>query len=153
MATKTLAKPNLTQAVPFFSVADIEESLRFYVEGLAFEIGPKWVIEDKIRWCWLSRGDVAFMLQQFAIEGHDSWKPSCKVGEGVSICVMCKDAIALYHELKDRGVGVSRPFVGNGLWVISVTDPDGFRIDFESPADVPEGSEYQSIGTSANGDL
>jgi hypothetical protein len=29
-------------------------------------------------------------------------------------------------------------FVGNGLWVTSFADPDGYRLDFESPTDVPE---------------
>ena len=74
------------------------------------------------------------MLQQFAIEGHDSWTPSTPVKcEGISICVMCEDAIALYHELKGRRTSMHRGrFVGNGLWVTSITDPDGFRIDFEN---------------------
>ena len=26
-------------------------------------------------------------------------------------------------------------FVGNGLWVVPVTDPDGYRMEFESPTD------------------
>jgi hypothetical protein len=30
--------------------------------------------------------------------------------------------------------------VGNGLWVVSLTDPDGYRLDFESPTDAPEGT-------------
>jgi len=55
---------------------------------------------------------------------------------------MCEDAIALYHEFRSRNVKVSRPFVGNGLWVTSVTDPDGYRLEFESPTDVAEDTEY-----------
>ena len=31
-----------------------------------------------------------------------------------------------------------RPFVGNGMWVTSVEDPDGHRLEFESFTDVPE---------------
>jgi hypothetical protein len=38
---------------------------------------------------------------------------------------MCADAIAIYHEAVARGLVASRPFVGNGLWVTSLTDPDG----------------------------
>jgi hypothetical protein len=55
---------------------------------------------------------------------------------------MCTDAIALYHDFIARGVAVKRPFVGNGLWVTSVRDPNGYRLDFESPTDVPEETVY-----------
>ena len=83
------------------------------------------------------------MLQEFRKEGHDSWKPSCKVGEGVSVCFMCEDALAIYHDATARGIKVRRnPFVGNALWVVPFSDPDGYRIDFESPTDVPEETEY-----------
>lgn len=32
--------------------------------------------------------------------------------------------------------------VGNRLWEIMITDPDGFRLFFESPTDVPEETKY-----------
>jgi hypothetical protein len=54
-------------------------------------------------------------------------------GSGSVTCIFCTDAIAIYRDPKARGVDASRPEVGNGLWVTSVTDPDGYRIDFESP--------------------
>lgn len=78
------------------------------------------------------------MLQEFRKEGHDSWVPKGKVGEGVTICFVCKDALAFYREVTSRGITASRPFVGNGMWVTSLTDPDGYRIEFESATDVPE---------------
>lgn len=141
MDAKT-ATPNLRQAVPFFAVSDIQASPRFYEEGLGFRVGPKWTVEDQLRWCWLERDGVSLMLQQFAGEGHDSWRPSGKVGEGVRICVMCDDALALYREARGRGLEPKRPYVGNRLWVTSLTDPDGYALDFESPADAPEDTEY-----------
>ena len=55
-----------------------------------------------------------------------------------------KDALALYREFKSHGIQtLKRPFVGNRLWVVPVTDPDGYRIDFESPTDAPEESEFE----------
>ncbi|MGC1619628.1 MAG: hypothetical protein WA765_14150 [Candidatus Acidiferrum sp.] len=72
---------NVKQVVPFFHVSNIEESLRFYVEGLGFSMTNKWIDEGKLRWCWLEVGGAALMLQEFRKEGHDSWKPSCKVGK------------------------------------------------------------------------
>jgi hypothetical protein len=28
------------------------------------------------------------------------------------------------------------------MWVTSLSDPDGYRIDFESDTDVPEGTQF-----------
>ena len=60
----------------------------------------------------------------------------------MSICFVCRDALAIYREVKARGVAAETPFVGNAMWVTSLTDPDGYRIDFESPTDVPEETVY-----------
>jgi hypothetical protein len=37
---------------------------------------------------------------------------------------------------------VKTPFVGNRLWVTQLVDPDGYKLDFESPTDVPEETIY-----------
>jgi lactoylglutathione lyase len=140
VATKT--EVNVQQAVPFFRVSNIDESLGFYIDGLGFEMTLKWIDEGKLRWCWLQLGGAALMLQEFRKEGHDSWVPQGKVGEGVSVCFICKDALEIYREVTARGIKASRPFVGNSMWVTSLTDPDGYRIDFESPTDVPEDTVF-----------
>jgi len=124
--------------VPFFSVSNIEESVRYYVDGLGFEMTHKWIVEGKLRWCWLQLGGAALMLQEFRKEGYDSWVPEGKLGVGVSICFLCQDALAIYRETTLRGIQAARPFVGNGMWVTSLSDPDGYKIFFESPTDVPE---------------
>jgi catechol 2,3-dioxygenase-like lactoylglutathione lyase family enzyme len=129
------AEANVEQAVPFFSVTNIEESLRFYVDGLGFALTRKWIDDGKLRWCWLQLGGAALMLQEF------KKKPESKVGVGVSVCFQCKDALAIYHETKARGLTPKRPFVGNAMWVTAFTDPDGYKIDFESPTDVEEETE------------
>jgi len=133
---------NVRQAVPFFGVSDIDTSLRFYIHGLGFEMTHKWLVDGKVRWCWLQNGGAALMLQEFAREGHGSRAPQEKLGAGVSICFICKDALAIYRDVTARGIQASRPFVGNAMWVTSMSDPDGYRIEFESPTDVPEETEY-----------
>lgn len=132
----------MQQAVPFFWVRDIEASLRFYVEGLGFEILIKWVPDGKVRWCRLELGSAAIMLQEFWKEGRHVNLPTSKVGVGVSISFTCKDALSIYRAVKSRGVGAERPFVGNGMWVTNVTDPDGYALSFQSPTDAPEETEY-----------
>jgi lactoylglutathione lyase len=135
---ETKTETNVKQAVPFFRVSNIEESVRYYVDGLGFEMTKKWIPDGKLRWCWLQHGNAALMLQEFRKEGLNSWKPEGKVGVGVSICFICEDALAIYRQVISRGIKASRPFVGNGMWVTSVSDPDGYRIEFESYTDVPE---------------
>jgi len=137
---------NVKQAVPFLGVNCMEDSLRFYVDGLGFAMKKSWIpdrAEDhpdgRIRWCWLQLGDAAIMLQEF-LPQH---RPDGALGMGTSTCFMCEDALALYREFKSKGLRVQRPFVGNGLWVVSVTDPNGYRIDFESPTDALEESKLE----------
>lgn len=142
MPTEPTLAPNVKQAVPFFNVRDIEASLRFYVEGLGFVVTNQWTPEGRIRWCWLELGDVALMLQEYWRDGHRGGVPTGALGQGVSICFMCVDALAIYREIIARGVAAERPYVGNGLWVTSVTDPDGYRLDFESPTEVAEDTVY-----------
>ncbi len=134
MDTSAKTASNVKQAVPFLMVSNLQDSLRFYVEGLGFVITKQWEPDGKIEWCWLEIGDAAMMLQEY----RKGRRPDGKLGQGVSICFTCEDAIALYRAFESRGVDAKRPFVGNAMWVTSVTDPDGYRLEFESPTDVPE---------------
>jgi len=135
-------KANVKQAVPFFGVSDIERSVRYYVDGLGFNIRYKWINEGKLRWCWLQIDDAALMLQEFWKEGQHAYVPLEKLGVGVSVCFMCEDALVFYNEIVSKNVEASEPFVGNNMWVTGLADPDGYKLYFESPTDVPEETKY-----------
>jgi uncharacterized glyoxalase superfamily protein PhnB len=147
MAVATVTSLNVKQAVPFFGVTNMESSLRFYVDGLGFKMKNSWIPDraqdhpdGRIRWCWLQLGDAAIMLQEFLPER----RPKEALGTGVNVCFQCEDALALYREFKSRGIQTrGRPSVGNRLWVVPVTDPDGYRMEFASPTDAPEESELE----------
>jgi uncharacterized glyoxalase superfamily protein PhnB len=147
MTAPSTTSVNVKQAVPFFGVTNMEASLRFYVDGLGFAMKNSWIpdaAEDnpdgRIRWCRLELGNAAIMLQEFL----PARRPKEALGTGASVCFTCDDALALYREFKSRGIQPqNRPTVGNGLWVVSLIDPDGYRIDFDSPTDAPEESELQ----------
>lgn len=130
--------PNVKQAVPFFNVTDMTASLRFYVDGLGFQMTHHWIDQGKLQWCWLKIGEAAIMLQEYRKEGHGGRKPEGKLGLGVVISFQCQDALAIYREARNRGIQASRPFVGNAMWVTGMDDPDGYHLEFESPTDVPE---------------
>jgi len=142
MTVESIQSANVKQAVPFFWVTNMEASLRFYVEGLGFNMKRWWIPDQpgeydpdgRIRWCRLELGDAAIMLQEF-MPGR---QPNAALGAGTSVSFMCDDALALYRQFKSRGIQTrNRPSVGNGLWVVPLSDPDGYRIDFSSPTDAP----------------
>jgi lactoylglutathione lyase len=151
MTIATVTDVNVKQAVPFFGVTNMEASLKFYVDGLGFKMTNYWIPDSasehsgaepdgRIRWCWLELGAAAIMLQEFWPGG----RPNEPLGTGVNICFQCQDSLALYREFKSRGIETrQRPFVGNNLWVVGLTDPDGYRIEFSSPTDAPEESELE----------
>jgi lactoylglutathione lyase len=137
-AELTTSTSNVQQAVPFLMVSNMEASLRFYIDGLGFQRTNQWIVDNKIRWCWLQLGGAALMLQEYRPEKI----PSNKRGEGVTLCFQCRDALAIYHETLARSLKPKTPFVGNGLWVTACTDHDGYKLEFASPTTVPEETIY-----------
>ena len=130
---------NIRLAVPFFMVTDMEASLRFYREGLGFSLTNQWIPAEKIEWCWLERDAVSIMLQQPRRLNEEQSGPK---GTGITISYQCADALSLYNEFKAKGLTPAEPFVGNGMWVFGVKDPDGYCLEFESLTEVPEETTY-----------
>jgi lactoylglutathione lyase len=130
---------NIQLAVPFFMVSNMDASLQFYCDKLGFTVTNKWTPHGKIEWCWLQRDGVSLMLQE--PRNKEQFNEAEK-GKGVSICFQCKDSLTLYHEFLEHNIEIKEPFVGNNMWVVCFTDPDGYRLDFESPTDVAEETKY-----------
>ena len=139
------AAVNVRQVVPFFRVSDMERSVRFYADALGFSMKHQWVVDGKLRWCWLTLGEASLMLQEFNQHSQDTPSDDQKVGLGVSLCFQCADALALYREFTSRGVEVQEPFVGNRMWVVMLSDPDGYHLEFESPTDTPEETKLSDL--------
>ena len=128
------------EMVPFLMVEDIGQSVAFYVDGLGFEMEESWRPGGNLRWCQLRKSGAALMLQEHS---HD-YTPQAK-GRGTRLCIMCDDALAYHREFSGRGIETDGPYVGNGLWVTPVTDPDGYHLDFESPTDIPEETRLSDL--------
>lgn len=129
---------NLKQAVPFFMVTSMLKSLEFYVGGLGFKVKIEWKPNGPTEWCWLERDGVAVMLQEY----RDSFLPTALLGTGTSVYFICRDSLELYREFIQRNLIPEEPFVGNGMWVVPIRDPDGYELVFESLTDVPEETRY-----------
>ena len=138
MPSTTIAQANVQQAVPFFRVHDLERSLRFYVDEVGFQMTRDWVEDGRRRWCWLELGGAGMMIEEFRRDGRHRNVPEATVGLGVTIAFICRDALVFYREIEARGGSATRPFVGNGMWVTELVDPDGYHLLFESPTDVAE---------------
>ena len=138
-----MTEVGVQQLVPLVLVKSMDASLHFYIDGLGFTMTNKWVPDEKIRWCWLVLGGAAIMLQESGSTDERRTELEGKVGLGVGFTFICRDALAFYHEVKDRGLTVQQPFVGNGMWVVSLADPDGYQLHFESLTDAEEESVYQ----------
>ena len=82
MNTDNNLETNVKQAVPFFGVTNMSDSVRFYVDGLGFKITKRWEVEGALRWCWIAIGDAAIMLQEFV--NRRSWRSQApgEIGPG-----------------------------------------------------------------------
>ena len=147
MSASAKPSPNVQQVVPFFWISEMDRPIRFYIDGLGFTLKNKWVVDEKLRWCWLELGGAALMLQAFANDGHHAKPSSAKLGEGVSLTFQCEDALALYRGFISRGLEASDPEVGNSMWVTRLSDPDGYRLEFASFTDTPEDTKLSELKT------
>lgn len=142
MSSSDVPEVGVQQVVPLLAVRSMSESLRFYVDGLGFRMTNQCINNDRLEWCWLQLGDAALMLQEVVPRDKYTRELEGKIGLGMSLNFICRDALGFHHAVKARGVTPQRPFVGNRMWVVSLKDPDGYDLHFESSTAVPEGTQY-----------
>jgi lactoylglutathione lyase len=139
MSTTGASVQNVTAVAPLLMVTNMERSLAFYVDGLGFTIENRWVADGHLRWCWLSLGGAALMLQEAVASSREKMAAARVLGNGVSFNFSCSDALATYRDAAGRDIHtLCEPQVGNLSWELSFADPDGYRIHFSSPTDLPE---------------
>ncbi len=138
---------NVAAVVPLLMVASMEHSLAFYVDGLGFTIQNRWAPDGRLRWCWISLGGAALMLQEAANPSREKTPVPIVPGSGVALYFQCGDALDIYHNAAARGIHARRePQVGNFAWEVFFADPDGYSINFSSPTDQPEETLLSEIG-------
>jgi|SRR5579863_9444106 len=137
MSTTAAPVQNVTAVVPLLLVNNMERSLAFYVDGLGFTIENRWIPDGRLRWCWLSLGGAALMLQEL-VGSSEKIAAAGALGNGVSLNFQCTDALAVYRDAATRGIHTLRePQVGNFSWEVVFADADGYKIHFASPTDLP----------------
>lgn len=132
MAGSATTPTTIRRLVPLYYVRDITASVEFYMRQLDFRLTHRWEPDGQLTWCQLERGAAAVMLQR--ITGEDVFvEPR---GDGVTFYFHCDNAQDVYERLIDRGVAVRPPNVTfYGMKQVFVTDPDGYHLCFQNPAD------------------
>ena len=139
VSATALPVPNVSAVVPLLMVTNMERSLAFYVDGLGFTIRNRWVPDGRLRWCWMLLGGAALMLQEAGESTRENLLANGALGNGAAFYLQCADALAIYREAAARGIHPSRePQVGNFAWEVFFADPDGYKINFSSPTDLPD---------------
>ena len=129
----------VTSVVPLLVVTNMERSLAFYIDGLGFTIQNRWIPDGRLRWCWMSLGGAALMLQEATESTRQKMAADGVIGNGAALYFQSSDALAIYREPAARGIHALRePQVGNFAWEVFFADPDGYKINFSSPTDLPE---------------
>jgi catechol 2,3-dioxygenase-like lactoylglutathione lyase family enzyme len=136
------------EIVPFLHPVSMERSLAFYRDLLGFRIALSWPSPDDVRWCRLEHGHAALMLQEPGdVHGRPSGTP---LGQGLSLNFTCSNALAVYDAVVDSRAVVEEPMVSNHMWVVTLRDPDGCRIEFHSSTLDGEESTLSQIRRSAS---
>jgi len=139
MSVNTASSHNVTAVVPLLMVTNMERSRAFYIDGLGFTIQNRWIPDGHLRWCWMSLGGAALMLQEATESTRQKMAADGIVGNGAALYFQSSDALAIYREAAARGIqALHEPQVGNFAWEVFFADPDGYKINFSSPTSLPE---------------
>lgn len=115
--------------IPVIPSADLEKSLRLWVDGLGFSTSSEMRNADKLIFCMLRKDNLWFMLNQRA---GNPIKP--KDYEGIRLYWAPKDIHETRERLKNLGYGVSeleeREY---GQTEFFLTDDDGYSHCFGVP--------------------
>jgi hypothetical protein len=115
--------------IPVIPSADLEQSLRLWVDGLGFSMSSEMREGGKLVFCMLQKDDLFFMLNQRA---GTAVKP--KDYEGIRLYWAPKDIHLTRERLKSLGYGVSElEHRGYGQTEFFLTDDDGYSHCFGVP--------------------
>jgi lactoylglutathione lyase len=115
---------------PSLTVDDVAASLRFYEDGLGFTVEDRWEEDGKLLGVMMVAGACRLGLSQddFA-KGRDRQK-----GLGIRLWAeTAQDLDALAARLDDHGIEHDGPKEQWNMRVLSVSDPDGYKLSFMPP--------------------
>ena len=135
-------QPMKPALVPELDVADLDESLRFYVEVCGFRVLYG---RPEERFAYLEREGAELMLQQLSADQQIRLDPA--VGQSWVIYLRVDDIEALHARLKRGGFPVSEIApTSYGTRECFVSDPDGYELWISVPIASAGDSEEDDEG-------
>ncbi len=126
---------HLRHVVPVLSVADVDKTLTFYQDALGFSVQNRYEHNGHLQWACVRAGDTELMFTR--CELAQSVLPLARK-EDLTLYFYPDDVEALHAALQTRGYAVSDLEVTfYGMKECVLTDPDGYRLSFGQPVDVP----------------
>ena len=123
---------------PLLQVFELPTSLRFYRDGLGFEVTQTSGQGDNSGWVLLALNGAELMLNT-AYEDHDRPAPPdpARVAAHADTAIYfgCPDVDGACAHLRAHGIEVPEPAVTwYGFKAVSLLDPDGYQLCFHWPA-------------------
>jgi len=124
--------PGLLSVAPGFTANDAAASIKWYCDVLGFTVKERWEHEGEFHGAQIASGAVTINI------GQDDWKLGRDrvKGQGSRMYIMTGPGIDQYAAaIKARGGRLDHePQDGWGMRAFSITDPDGFKLTFVTPA-------------------
>jgi catechol 2,3-dioxygenase-like lactoylglutathione lyase family enzyme len=126
--------------VPLFQVFDMPTSIKFYCEGLGFEIvGTDGKTVPNNDWVWLRLNGAEVMLNTAYEAKYRPPQPDpskMMAHEDTCLYFGCPDVDGAYRYLTEKGVKAKAPKVAPyGMKQMYVRDPDGYELCFQWKAE------------------
>ena len=124
---------NAERLSPALTVNDLARSIKFYTEGLGFEIVEKHEREGKLQYVAMQAGNAKLGI------GQDDFKKGRDRSKGVGMRIWIntsQDLQAIADRIKAAGFAVDEGPTATpwGSTTITLTDPDGFNVSVEKSA-------------------
>jgi glyoxylase I family protein len=133
----------VNSATPLIAVYDVPTSVAFYRDIIGFEVlqtsKPFTSAKDDFGWCYLRLNSVTLMLNNAYENNIRPPRPDpTRIAAHTDVCLYidCPDVDAAYAHLRAHGTDATEPKVAYyGLRQTYVTDPDGYKLCFQWPAE------------------
>lgn len=133
-----MARFDVTRVGTILAVADVERSIRFYVDTVGFAVDARY---DDPPYATLTRNGVRLSLAE---EGHPAedrpgilmTAPADRSRADVVLVLEVEDCLAVYRQLQEEDTHFlaepySPPWGGHRFFCV---DPDGYLVEIEQPA-------------------